>query len=110
MWKKELGYDATGLDYLIANRETYYVSRLHDSSIKLGDRVAILGRGISVVKETASKEVVVVVGKTARLRIARQEIVRDHQNNRWEWNPISAEGSQDASSNLRPSQHQRSEL
>src|SRR5215469_14386581 len=90
LWKKESGYDAAGLDYLIANRETYYVSRLHDATIKPGDRVAILGRGIGVVKETASKEVVVVLGKTARLRIARQEIIRDHQNNRWEWNPPSA--------------------
>jgi hypothetical protein len=110
LWKKESGYESTGLDYLIANRETYYVSRLHDSTIKLGDRVAILGRGIGVVKETASKEVVVVLGKTARLRIARQEIIRDYQNNRWEWTPISAEGSQYASRDLRPRQHEGPKL
>jgi hypothetical protein len=90
LWKKGSGYDATGLDYLIANCETYYVRLLRELTCKEGDRVAILGRGIGVVKETSSKEVTVVLGKSAALRIARKEIVRDYQNNRWEWNPMSA--------------------
>jgi hypothetical protein len=90
LWEKESGYNAAELDCLIANRETYYVRRLHELTIKQGDRVAILGRGISVVKETSPEEVMVELGKTAPLSIPRNEIIRDHQNNRWEWNPASA--------------------
>jgi len=110
LWKKESGYDPTGLDYLITNRETYYVRHLNERTMKPGDRVAILGRGIGLVKDTSPREVTVVLGKLAPLPIARKEIIRDQQNNRWEWNPITAEGSKYASSDLRPSEHQRSEL
>lgn len=110
LWEKRSGYNATGLDYLISNRETYYVRRLHELTIEQGDRVAILGRGIGVVTETNAREVMVVLGKSAPLRITRKEIIRDHRNDRWEWKAMSAEGSQYARSSLRPSQHQRSEL
>ncbi len=88
LWEKGSGYDATGLDHLIANRESYYVRRLHELTIEQGDRVSILGRGIGVVKDTGPKEVTVVFGKLAPLRIARKEIIRNHQNNRWEWKPM----------------------
>ena len=110
LWKKGSGYDRAGLDYLTANRATYYVRHLHELTIKQGDRVAILGRGIGVVKETSPREIMVVLGRLAPLRITRKEIIRDHQNNRWEWNRMSVEGSEYARSNLCPSQHQRSEL
>ena len=90
LWKKGSGYDAIGLDCLIANRETYYVRRLHELTIKQGERVAILGRGIGVVKNTNPTEVTVVLGKSSPLHVPRKEIVRDQQNNRWEWNPQSA--------------------
>lgn len=110
LWRKGSGYDPAGLDYLTANRATYYVRRLHELTIRRGDRVAILGHGIGVVKDTGPKEIMVVLGKSAPLRIARKEIVRDHQNNRWEWKPMSAEGSKYACSNLRPRVHQRSEM
>jgi hypothetical protein len=110
LWRKGSGYDVTGLDCLIAKRETYYVRRLHELTIKQGDRVAIIGHGIGVVKDSSPKDVTVVLGKLTPLRITRKQIIRDQQNNRWEWNPMSAEGSEYASSNLRPSQHQRSEL
>lgn len=110
LWKKESDYDPTGLDYLIANRETYYVRRLHELTIKQGDRVAIVGRGIGVVKESTPKKVVVVLGKKDLLSIAPKQIIRDHQNNRWEWKPMSAGGSDYAGSNLRASKHQRSKL
>jgi hypothetical protein len=103
LWKKGSGYDATGLDCLIANRETYYVRRLHELTIKQGDRVAILGRGIGVVKDTSPKEVTVMSGKSAPIRMLRKEIVRDHQNNRWEWKPALPQEGDYASSNLRQS-------
>jgi len=86
-WKKGSGYDAAGLDYVIRARTEHYLRRQSERTLREGDRVAILGRGIGVVKEASSMEVIVVLGDWVRFRIARKEIVRDHQNNRWEWNP-----------------------
>jgi preprotein translocase subunit YajC len=110
LWTNRSGHDTAGLDYLIRARREYYVRRQAERALKEGDRVTILGRGIGVVKEASPEEVMVVLGKMAPLRIARKQIIRDEQNNRWELNPMSAEGSEYANSNLRPSQHQRSEL
>jgi len=87
LWKKGSGYDAAGLDYLIRARREHYLRRQSERTLREGDRVAILGRGIGVVKEASSIEVIVVLGDLARFHIARKEIVRDYQNNRWEWNP-----------------------
>jgi hypothetical protein len=49
-----------------------------------GDRVAVLGRGIAVVERVDGKEVHVVVLNKCTLRIAREEIVWDGRNMRWE--------------------------
>jgi hypothetical protein len=87
LWKKGFGYDAAGLDYLIRARREHYLRRQSERILREGDRVAILGRGIGVVKEASPKEVIVVLSDLAGFRIAHKEIVRDHQNNRWEWNP-----------------------
>jgi hypothetical protein len=110
LWTNRLGYDPAGLDYLIRARRDYYVRRQAERALKEGDRVAIIGRGIGVVKDTSPHEVIVVLGKMPPICIARKEIIRDHQNNRWEWNPASRLESDYASSNLRPSQHQGSKL
>jgi hypothetical protein len=78
------GFDATGLDYLIGERTQYYVRRQRDRTLLRGDRVAILGRGIAVVKHVDGKEVHAVLWNTSMLRIGRKEIVWDEQNMRWE--------------------------
>jgi hypothetical protein len=78
------GFDAAGLDYLIRKRTQYYVRRQRDRTLKKGDRVAIIGRGIAVVQQVDGKEVHVVLWSRSMLRIGRNEIVWDEDNTRWE--------------------------
>ena len=84
LWKHGSGFDAAGLDYLIKTRKEYYVRRQWERTVKRGDRVAVLGRGIAVVDQADDKEVVVVLGNRLVLRIARKDIVLNQQNRRWE--------------------------
>jgi preprotein translocase subunit YajC len=90
LWKHGSGLDAAGLDYLIKTRKEYYVRRQRERTVKKGDRVAVLGRGIAVVEHVDGKEVHVELGNRLVLRIARREIVVNEQNNRWECKANSA--------------------
>jgi hypothetical protein len=83
-WKNGSGFDAAGLDYLIKTRREYYVRRQRERTLKKGDRVAVLGRGIAVVEQAGNKEALVVLGNRLVLRIARKDIVLNQQNMRWE--------------------------
>ena len=78
------GFDAAGLDYLIGKRTEYYDRRQRDRTLKKGDRVAILGRGIAVVEQVDRKEVQAVLWSKNVVRIGRKEIVWDEGNARWE--------------------------
>lgn len=90
-WKNGSGFEAAGLDYLIKVRKEYYVRRQRERSLKKGDRVAVLGRGIAVVEEADGKEALVVLGNRLVLRIARKDIVLNQQNRRWECEANNAE-------------------
>lgn len=83
-WKHGAGFDAAGLDYLITTRKQHYDRQQQDRTLKKGDRVAVLGRGIAVVEQTGNRDVVVVLGKKDVLRIPRGGIVLNQQNMRWE--------------------------
>jgi len=91
-WTNDAGFDAAGVDYLLNRRQEYYIRRLHERSLKTGDRVAVLGHGIAVVEHTDEKEALVVVGKRLVLRIALKHIVLNQQNMRWECEANSARG------------------
>lgn len=84
LWQRGSGFDAAGLAYLIKTRTEYYVRRQCERSLKLGDRVAVLGRGIAVVEQTDDKEALVVIGTRDVLQIARRDIAWNLQNQRWE--------------------------
>ena len=49
MWKNSPGFDAAGLDHMIKTRKEYYVCQ-RERTLKMGDRMAVLGRGIAVVE------------------------------------------------------------
>jgi hypothetical protein len=83
-WKNGSGFDAAGLDYLIKTRKEYYVRRQRERTLKKGDRVAVLGRGIAVVEQTDDKEALVVLWNRLVLKIACKDIVLNQQNMRWE--------------------------
>ena len=82
-WKNGSGFDAAGLDYLIKTRKEYYVRRQWERTLKKGDRVVVLGRGIAVVEQADDKEALVVLNRLV-LRIACKDIVLNQQNMRWE--------------------------
>ena len=92
-WKNGSGFDAAGLDYLIKTRKDYYVRRRRERTLKKGDRVAVLGRGIAVVEQTDDKEALVVLWNRLVLRIARKDIDLNQQNIRWECEALSEEQS-----------------
>jgi hypothetical protein len=81
------GFDAAGLDYLIGKRTQYYARRQRDRTLMRGDRVAVLGRGISVVEQVDDKWIQAVVLNKCVLRIARKHISWNDQNMRWETSP-----------------------
>ena len=84
LWKHGQGYDSDGLDYVISLRQEHYVRQQQERTLNKGDRVAMLGRGIAVVKQADEKEAAVVLGSGEVLRIARTNIVLSQRNQRWE--------------------------
>ncbi len=84
LWTHGSGLDVAGLDYLIKTRKEYYVRRQREHTVKKGDRVAVLGRGIAVVEQTGDREVLVVLWSKNVLMIDRKHISWDDQNMRWE--------------------------
>ena len=87
LWAKDSGYDGAGLGYLIEMSKRYYDRRRQERTLKQGDRVAILGRGIAVVEQVDGKWIQVVLWNRRVLRIWRKEIVWDERNIRWESHP-----------------------
>jgi preprotein translocase subunit YajC len=73
-----------GLDYIIQTRQKHYLRQRHERTLKKGDRVALLGRGIAVVEQADERETVVILGKNLALRIARKDFVLNQHNLRWE--------------------------
>jgi hypothetical protein len=84
LWGKGAGYDAAGLVYLIERSKQHHDRRRHERTLKKGDRVAIIGRGIAVVERVDGKAVHALLWNTSMLRIVRKEIVWDEGNRRWE--------------------------
>jgi hypothetical protein len=83
LWSKRSGFDPAGLDYLIERSKGYYVRRQRDRTLKRGDRVAILGRGIAVVEHVDETEVQALLGNKTILRMRRKGIAWNRQNMRW---------------------------
>lgn len=84
LWKNGSGFVAAGLDYIIQMGHKHYLRQQQARTLKKGDRVALLGRGIAVVEQANEKEAVVILGKSHALRIARKDFVLNQHNLRWE--------------------------
>src|ERR1019366_8468420 len=78
------GFDTAGLDYLIGKRTQYYARRQRDRTLMKGDRVAVLGRGIAVVKQADDTEVHAMLSNRITVRMRLKDIVWNRQNIRWE--------------------------
>jgi hypothetical protein len=84
LWSKESEGDMAGFDWLIEQRKKWYELRAQERTLKAGDRVAVLGKGIGVVASADSDEVHVRMWNKLTLRMPRKNIVWDRQNYRWE--------------------------
>lgn len=84
IWRNRSGLDATGLDFLIRRGQEWHARRNHDRTLKVGDRIAVLGDGIAVVEQVTDEDVHARLWNREVLRIERTEISWEHQNMRWE--------------------------
>jgi len=89
LWANDSGYDCAGLDYLIEMSNEYYERRRQERTLKKGDRVALLARGIAVVEQIDHKQVHVLLRNTHALRVPRSHVIWDQQNMRWECELVS---------------------
>ena len=98
LWAKESGCSPAGLDYLIERGKQYHDRRQQERTLKKGDRVAVLGRGIAVVQQADDTGVHAVLSNRTTVRMRRKDIAWNRQNMRWEAKDL-AHGQQARSGN-----------
>jgi len=84
LWSKESGYNPAGLDRLVEQRKKWYELREQERRLKVGDRVAVLGKGIGMVESADNNEVGVRMWNRVYLLFSRKQIRWNRQNWRWE--------------------------
>ena len=84
LWIRGSGYEQAGLDYLVEVRKQGFERRKR--ILKRGDRVAVIGRGIAIVRMIYEGQVCAVLSNQTVLEIGRRQIVWDEANMRWEAN------------------------
>ena len=84
LWHKGSGLGASGLEFLMSRGQKWYARRKRDRTLRRGDRIAVLGRGIAVVEQANGEHVYAVLWNRSSLRIRRKEIVWNECNMRWE--------------------------
>jgi hypothetical protein len=87
VWAKDSGLDEIGFDYLVGFRKKYYEQRFREKSLKFGDRVALVGRGIGIVQEMDGEQICVKWGKQLTFRFQLKDLDWNERNRRWESNP-----------------------
>ena len=84
LWTRGSGYEQAGLDYLVEVRKQEFERRRR--ILQRGDRVAVIGRGIAIVRMIYEGRVCAVLSNQTVLEIGRKQIVWDEANMRWEAN------------------------
>jgi preprotein translocase subunit YajC len=84
LWSKESGYNPAGLDWLVEQRKKWYELREQERRLKVGDRVAVLGRGIGMVAHTDDNYVRVRLWNKLTMWMRRKNVAWNQQNWRWE--------------------------
>lgn len=82
LWSAQGGYEQAGLDYLFETRKQQHERKRR--VLRRGDRVAILGRGLAVVRMVDYGQVCAVLCNQTFVEIPRRQVVWNEQNNRWE--------------------------
>ena len=92
LWSKEGGFNPAGFDYLINVRKKYYDDYLRERTLKPGDRVALLGKGIALVAQAGHRDVRLTLWNRVTLKLRRRDIAWNPENIRWEAEPeVTAE-------------------
>ena len=84
LWSKDSGFNSAGFDHLIATRKKYYDNCLRERTLKQGDRVALVGKGIALVAAVGDRDVRLTLWNKASLSVRRRDIAWDQGNMRWE--------------------------
>lgn len=66
-------------------RQKHYIQQQQERTLKKGDCVAVLGRGIAVVERVDEEEGVLIFGNRLVSKFRLKEIVLSRQNSRWEY-------------------------
>jgi hypothetical protein len=97
LWSKESGFNAVGFEYLIEVRKKYYEDYLQERTLRQGDRVALLGKGIALVALADDRDVRLTLWNRVTLKLCRRDIVWNQGNMRWEAAPETTVEMQSAS-------------
>jgi len=84
LWARCSGYNATGIDLVIQQCQSWYTGRREERRIKPGDRVAVLGCGIAVVGRVDGECIYAQMLNRSMLRIGRKHVLWNAGNMRWE--------------------------
>jgi hypothetical protein len=84
LWRTEAGFDAAGMDFLLSRGQEWYARQKQERTLSKGDRIAVLGRGVAVVKRLDHENIYAVLWNRSERRIQRKEIIWDENNMRWE--------------------------
>jgi len=87
LWSRESGFNSAGFDCLIAMRKKYYDDYLRERTLKPGDRVALVGKGIALVAAADDGIVRLTLWNKTQLSLRRKDIAWDQANMRWEAEP-----------------------
>ena len=82
LWSAQGGYEQAGLDYLVEIRKQQYQRKRR--VLKRGDRVAILGKGVGIVKTIFDGLVCVAFCSQKFVEMPRSRVVWNDVNMRWE--------------------------
>lgn len=84
LWSQKSGFHCAGFDYLISLRKKHYENYLDAKTLKLGDRVAVLGKGIALVEQADDRHVRLRLWNSSSLKMRRKHVIWDQGNTRWE--------------------------
>lgn len=87
LWGRRRGLEAAGLDFLMSRGKEWYARRNREKTLKHGDRIAVLGRGIAVVEQLDGEQLHAVLCERDVLRMSRKAVAWHQQNMRWEASP-----------------------
>jgi hypothetical protein len=84
LWRKQAGLDAAGLDFLMSRSQEWYARRKQERTIRRGDRIAVLGRGIAIVEQVTHEYVAATLWNRTTVIIGRRNAIWNDLNSRWE--------------------------